>query len=190
MNEHPNVIKLRASRVADYTFKETLADNGYVALQETVSSKQYIDNGILKNYRLEAKVTERPQRIRTVHLAHLFAKHLRLSGTPLICISLAGLITELRIAQMEREIPALIPVLKTRGTGYIVVTDLLINAVSPEQIWSHKELAEVGDFLSGHIRDGGGVVFATHENDAAQVALLGPDFEKLNSAVFVTVPAQ
>ena len=177
MTEHPNIAKLRASRVAEYTFKTTLADHGHAGLQEMVSKREYLSDGILNSYYLAAPSGDRAGTMRATYIANLFAKHLRLSGAAVICTTMAGLMREQRVHSMEREVEEKHPVIAARGKGYIVVTDFMMFSAPPaEEIWPVRELLEAGDFLLSHVRDGGALVVPGHPKFADSVSHLGRDF--------------
>lgn len=157
MDMHPNAIKLNSSFVPTWTHKAGLEDEGQTALQEAISQKEFVQDGVLKSYYVEAFTDS--DVVKAARVAALLAKHLRLAGPNLVYCTLAGFMREQRIANMEREVESEIPVLTTRGKGYIVIPDFFSNTkVSPGEQWSYRDTEEVGDRLMRHVYAGGGLV--------------------------------
>ncbi len=177
-NKHPNALKLDASCVPPWTHKLTLAMEGFEALQESISAKEYATDGILKNYYMQAEDTRVGTALRTSRVVSLMAKHLRLAGNPLIWATLPTLLSEQRIAQMEREVESRNPVLKARGKGYIAIPDFFLLE-EPTSAWSLASLMDAGDFLASHVHYGGGLILGGYTPLAESIRCFGPELGSL-----------
>lgn len=156
MAKHPNAVKLDASRVPPWTHSTTLEKEGYAALQESISAKEYVQAGQLKSYYVESSGTPASAR-KATRAVSLIAKHLRLVGNPLMLVSLSGLLREQRIAYLPREVESANPVLTLRGKGYIAIPDFFLEP-NPLDLASLYDLHDVGDFLVSHVYSGGGLI--------------------------------
>jgi hypothetical protein len=154
-NKHPNAVKLDASRVPPWTHKVTLEMEGYPALQESISAGEYKDSGILKSYYVQGSTA--PELRKAGRVVSVLAKHLRLSGNPLVWVLLSGLLHEQRIQYLNRDVASVSDVLKTRGTGYIAIPDFY-TVPRPAEVWSRSDMDDVGNFLATHVYYGGGLI--------------------------------
>lgn len=163
---HPNAIKLHDSCIPRWTHSLTLADEGYPALEESLKNKGYMaDNGVLTNFYMQAETQDEDCVFRTYRAASLLAKQLRLSGVPVMQVSLPGLLTAYRLAYgMEREIEPFNPAMSRRGEGYIVIPDLHSRLdPRPGDMWPDMYLHDAADWLLAHVHAGGGLVFAGYD---------------------------
>ena len=168
MAKHPNAVKLDASFVPPWTHKMTLSGAGQISLQESISAKEYMQDDTLRNY----FVAGNPE------IASLMAKHLRLCGVPLMWCTLATLIHEQRIQYTDKEEYSRNGVLKARGSGYIVIPDLMTKE-DPRTIWTRAELAQAGDFLATHVYSGGGLVLGGLDMKNYPVDCYGTDLARI-----------
>lgn len=156
--KHPNAVKLDASFVPTWTHKLTLATEGYPILQESILAKEFLNDGVLKNYYIQNSGPPIAQgRDKSSRAASLLAKHLRLSGVSLNWVLLSMALREQRIQYMERDVESWNPVLTLRGKGYIVIPDFA-TLQDPYEVWTRTELEDLGGFLASHIYSGGALV--------------------------------
>lgn len=163
---HPNAVKLHDSFIPRWTHSVTLADEGYPALEESLKNKGYMaDNGVLTNFYMQTATQDEDCIVRAGRAASLLAKQLRLSGVPVMQVSLPGLLTAFRLAYgMERDIEPFNPVMSRRGEGYIVIPDLHSRLdPHPGQMWPDMYLHDAADWLLAHVHAGGGLVFGGYD---------------------------
>lgn len=173
MTKHPNAVKLDASFIPTWTHKLTLAMEGFEALQEDISAKRYIANDRLQNYYIQGNH----------RAASLLAKHLRLSGQPVVWCTMAGALREQRIQYHPREIPSWNPIMTTRGKGYIVIPDYYQHD-EPYMVWTIAELEDLGNYLASHVYAGGALVLGGNDPKSAGLKCYGTEIVNMINTVF------
>ncbi len=191
MTKHPNVVKLDASFVPQWTHKTTLAMEGYEGLQESIGAKEFLTDGVLKNYYVEAQDDTKPGLIRAMRVASVLAKHLRLMGNPLILSPISGALHEQKVKYMEREIEPVNPVMEAKGAGYIVIPDFMLDKFDPAEVWTQRETRDFGIYLINHIHNGGGLVLAGRSlHQVPHLTAFGYDLEQIIRTQFVVQPVK
>lgn len=175
---HQNVLKLRDSKIPDYTHSTTLVREGYAGLSEGVLDKEYIVNGIFRNYYLQHEAHDGRSAQHAVLIAALLAKEIKLSGAQVIFVTLAGFIREVQFNAMDREVERINPVMKYIGKGYIVMPDFG-EFENPAEVYSQRELHAVADYLTTHVGDGGGLVLAGRPATSNSVTAFGATLSRL-----------
>lgn len=175
---HPNVLKLRDSKIPDYTHSTTLVREGHAGLSDEILEKSYLKNGIFRNYYLQYAAGDGRSSQYAVLIAALLAKEVKLSGAQVIFVTLAGFIREVQFNAMDREVERINPVMKYIGKGYIVMPDFG-EFENPAEVYSQRELHAVADYLVTHVSDGGGLVLAGRPVTSDSVAAFGATLSRL-----------
>lgn len=180
---HPNVLKLRDSKIPDYTHSTTLVKEGYAGLSEGILEKEYVVKGIFRNYYLQYKAGDGRSAQNAVLIAALLAKEIKLSGVQVMFVTLAGFIREVRFNTMDREVERINPVMKYIGKGYIVMPDFG-EFEKPAEVYSPREIYEVADYLVTHVGDGGGLVLAGRPIGSDSITSFGTALSRLLATCF------
>ncbi len=170
---HPNALKLSASFIPTWTHKTTLALEGHEALQEDISAKRFITNDTLQSYYIQGNH----------RIASVLAKHLRLSGQPVVWSTMAGALREQQVHYHLRDIAPMNPIMSVRGTGYIVIPDFY-NHENPSEVWAKDELEALGSYLSSHVYAGGALVLGGMDPKSDGMKAYGDEIGAMINTMF------
>jgi hypothetical protein len=188
MAEHPNIIKLRTAGIPAYVYGWTLEMKGYAGLQELISAREYLQNGVLKNFFLNAgNLLVKAQHgieSNAVIACNLMAKHLCLSGVPVCVTSVTGILNENRRRLDARDQSE--QYRAVFGKGYLVIPDFVLSDISG--IWTEDALRAVADTLMAHVQYGGGLVLGGKDYPEHIAAVLGYDLHTLLQHAFAYYP--
>ncbi len=184
---HPNIIKLNASHIPQYTQHTTLKLEGLDILEDIVRKKKYVDDntGVLRSYYLEAGAKV-PEQRKAVTATAVFAKELRLSGNEVCYSPIATFMREMVRDSLPRESISMNPVMKHVGKGYIVVPEFH----TLDWLATIYPLREVHDFegmLLNHLDRGGAFVFCGKARGRNDVTEFGQAFAASFEKHFTTI---
>ncbi len=176
MNDVLNMKKMRAAHIPTYAINTNFDKTGLNSLKARVTSKPVIDAVLPTNFYLQSSANTKPNMQRTVVATGLVAKALALYDKPVICVRLAGLMREVRFAEMEREARSFNPVMEHIGRGgYIAIADLLeFNDVQDRYGYHAVQLA--ADHLIEHVERGGGLIIGATSVPLIDATQFGSSF--------------
>lgn len=158
MSDHLILAKMRAAHIPSYALATNFDKSSMLDLKTRITTKAVLEAVTPINFYLHAVGTDKHAMRRVCTGVGLMAKALVLQGKSIIHVNLAGLLREIRFAEMEREARSFNPVLDALGAGgYVAIGDFLEFA-DVEQKYGYHAIQLVADYLIEHVERGGGLI--------------------------------
>jgi hypothetical protein len=178
MNDMAILRKLRAAHIPTYAYKTNFEREHLHALRARITDKQVTTADNPVNFYIYAGDGGLPALRKACIGVALMAKALCLQGIPVVHTTLAGLLREQRMAEMEREQATVNPVLKNLGTGYLAISDIL-EFSDVEQKYGYHSVHLAADYLIEHVERGGGLILGAAHIPPSTVTQFGVAFSAL-----------
>lgn len=174
-----NILRaLRKAHIPPYAYKTNFEQENLHALRTRITDKNVLSAENRVNFFVYASSTDRAALRKSCVGVALMAKALCLQKVPVVHTTLAGLLREQRMAEMERVQETVNPVLQQLGAGYIAISDFL-EFSDVEQKYGYHSVHLAADYLIEHVERGGGLILGAGHTPPRDVTQFGVAFGAL-----------
>lgn len=175
MKEHNVMQAMRKAHIPPYALTTNFEKTGLIDLRARITSAAVLGADTPVNFYLHARTNTKKAMQDCAVAVGLLAKALVISRKDVIYVNLAGMLREVRLAEMEREARSINPVLDHIGRGYIAIGDFLEFA-DVEQKYGYHAVQLVADYLISHLERGGGLILGASSIEPIDATQYGAAF--------------